>query len=207
MVIKNECWRLSPGWLWGLDGPVKKAFRASAWSTLWLLPARGQSLQLSVVCDTQWWGLDSSCPNIYFSIVLPWISYWKDPRVGSICNVMIFCSSAFSSSFSVASLELMEILLLACYTYGTDGSIMMSYSPMRLPSLSMKLGLSTISCSMSVMLTEPGSWKTGCPLQQQIQDFSDRVANPKGAPTYYLANITSNHWKEGVNFVALENRF
>ena len=117
----------------------KKAFRASVWSTLWLLPAHGQSLQLSVVCDTQWWGLDSSCPNIYFSIVLPWISDWKDPRVGSICNVMIFCSSEFSSSFSMASLELMEIFLLACYTYGTDGSIMMSYSPMRLPSLSKKL--------------------------------------------------------------------
>ena len=57
----------------------------------------------------------------------------------------------------MASLELMEIFLLACYTYGTDGSIMMSYSPMRLPSLSKKLGLSTIGCSMSVMHTEPGS--------------------------------------------------
>ena len=49
--------------------------------------------------------------------------------VGSVCLVMILCWTISANSFSISSLYSMGTFHLPCWTGGTVGSVLMSYSP------------------------------------------------------------------------------
>ena len=76
--------------------------------------------------------------------------------VGSTYSVMISSSIRKSSSLSIASFDSMGTFLLVCCAGFTVGSILMLYSPFKLPSLSKELGYSFFSCSTVLHGTVPG---------------------------------------------------
>ena len=60
--------------------------------------------------------------------------------VGSVCLVMILCQTISANSFSISSFYSMGTFCLPCWTGGTVGSVLMSYSPCMSPMQSKLLG-------------------------------------------------------------------
>ena len=77
--------------------------------------------------------------------------------VGSVCLVMILYWTISANSFSISSLYLMGTFHLPCWTGGTVGSVLMSYSPCMSPMQSKLLGYSTWRSLVLSMVTDPGS--------------------------------------------------
>ena len=75
--------------------------------------------------------------------------------VGSLCLVMIPCWT-ISASSSI-SLYLMGTFCLPCWTGGTVGSVLMSYSPFMSPMQSKLLGNNAWRSLVLLMDTDPGS--------------------------------------------------
>ena len=77
--------------------------------------------------------------------------------VGSVCLVMILCQTISANSFLISSLYSMGTFHLLCWTGGTVGSVLMSYSPfMSLMQLKL-LGNNAWRSLVLLMVTDPGS--------------------------------------------------
>ena len=89
----------------------------------------------------------------YFSRWLYWISsVLLTHGVGSICGSEdVFSAIMLSGAVQMVSLLSIGTLHLACDTGGMVGSILMVYSPLRLPILSKEFGYIAVSCSLSVI--------------------------------------------------------
>ena len=77
--------------------------------------------------------------------------------VGSVCLVMILCQTISSNSFSISSLYSMGTFHLPCWTGGTVGLVLMSYSPCMSLMQSKLLGYRAWRSLVLSMVTDPGS--------------------------------------------------
>ena len=77
--------------------------------------------------------------------------------VGSVCLVMILCQTISANSFSISSLYSMGTFRLLCWTGGTVGSVLMSYSPCMSLIQSKLLGNKAWRSLVLSMVTDPGS--------------------------------------------------
>ena len=77
--------------------------------------------------------------------------------VGSVCLVMILWQTISANSFLISSLYSMGTFRLPCWTGGTVGSVLMSYSPCISPMQSKLLGYRAWSSLVLSMVTDPGS--------------------------------------------------
>ena len=105
--------------------------------------------------------------------------------VGSICGYSMSSLVIWSRAVQMASLLSIGTLRLACETGGTVGSILMVYSPLRLPTLSNELGYIFVNCSLSVTEAPAGSWKIG---------FSLHRGNSLAEPALVTSWGSCLHW-------------
>ena len=86
--------------------------------------------------------------------------------VGSICGSRMSPAIMLSRATEIASLLSIGTLRLACCTGAMLGSILMVYSPFRLPILSKEFGYISVSCSLSLIKVPTGSWNIGFSLHR-----------------------------------------
>ena len=120
------------------------------------------------------WAISSTVAWVWFSLMMALFSGMQSRQgltsldsftgyvvllthgVGSICVsrmssvIMLSRATQMASSLSVGTLH------LACCTGAMVGSILMVYSPFKLPILSKEFGYIAVSCSLSVILTPTG---------------------------------------------------
>ena len=86
--------------------------------------------------------------------------------VGSICGSRMSSAIMLSRAAEMASLLSIGTLRLACWTGATLESILMVYSPFKLPILSKEFGYIVVSCSLSLIKAPTGSWNIGFSLHR-----------------------------------------
>ena len=105
--------------------------------------------------------------------------------VGSICGSRMSPAIMLSRAAQMASLLSIGTLRLACCTGAMLGSILMVYSPFRLPILSKEFGYIAVSCSLSLIKAPTGSWNIG---------FSLHRGNSFTEPTLVMSLGSCWHW-------------
>ena len=128
-----------------------------------------------------WWGVILSDDGLvqwhavqtgsHFSRRLYWICGTVNPWGWfylSICGSMMSSAIMLSRAAQMASLLSIGTLRLACWTGPTLGSILMVYSPFRLPILLKEFRYIAVSCSLSLIKAPTGSWNIGFSAQRQL---------------------------------------
>ena len=105
--------------------------------------------------------------------------------VGSICGSKMSPSIMLSRAVEMASLLSISTLHLAYCTGWMLGSILMVYSPFRLPILSKEFRYIAVNCSLSVIRVPTGSWNIG---------FNLHRGNSLNEPTLVTSWGSYLHW-------------
>ena len=105
--------------------------------------------------------------------------------VGSICGSRMSPAIMLSRAAQMASLLPIGTLHLACCTGAMLGSILMVYSPFRLPIQSKEFWYIAVSCSLSLVKAPTGSWNIGLSLHR---------GNSFTEPTLVTSLVSCWHW-------------